>query len=354
MTAGYTYNCYYRLKADSSVPEIFPMLAFRNANNDELAGWVSAEPGYMHWVHAPPTSWKQYLIHGLYAESLTPTPLVRIVPPAGATKMTIWFGVAGTPWNGGSIYVDDVVVDKVPASASSAPDPSQARAPASYSVASAANMSTTQSVKALDRNSKFLEVPVDDIFKATAVRAKCFKTGFVSSPTVTHTYFVGPSAATRYTLPIVSLVTDRNNFFDPEIGIYVPGNYDNYNQRGDTWERPVHVEFFEAGGPCGFQCDAGIRPMEDGRETFRRRACVSMPTTRADRDHSTTSSSLTAISLTIGASSCETRESEMTPLRVTQESIHSSSFMSPGSGSAGAKSPEANTRRSCKPAATQT
>ena len=96
-------------------------------------------------------------------------------------------------------------------------------------------------------------------FATTVVRARLFKDGYMPSPVATHTYFVSSNAASKYNLPIVSLVTDSKNFFDSEIGIYVSGNHDNYNQEGDAWERPIHVEFFEPGGPCGFHCDAGVR-----------------------------------------------------------------------------------------------
>ena len=96
-------------------------------------------------------------------------------------------------------------------------------------------------------------------FVTTVVRARTLKTGYLPSPVSTNTYFVGPNSTARFNLPIVSLATDNKNFFDPEIGIYVAGNHNNYNQRGDEWERPIHVEFFEPGGPCGFRCDAGVR-----------------------------------------------------------------------------------------------
>ncbi len=65
--------------------------------------------------------------------------------------------------------------------------------------------------------------------------------------------------ADRYSLPIVSVVSDAANFFDPEMGIYVPGNgyYDvdsetsNYAQNGRSWERPVHIELFADIGILG-------------------------------------------------------------------------------------------------------
>ncbi|WP_233277989.1 CotH kinase family protein [Myxococcus stipitatus] len=75
-----------------------------------------------------------------------------------------------------------------------------------------------------------------------------------------------------YSLPVLSLVTNAENFFGYDQGIYVPGRiYDetphwpdywgpgNYRQDGEAWERPVHVEWFEATGAPVFAQNAGVR-----------------------------------------------------------------------------------------------
>src|SRR5690606_13543254 len=85
-------------------------------------------------------------------------------------------------------------------------------------------------------------------------------------------YFVDPDGPGRYSFPVVSLATDPANFFDHETGIYVSGvhesnnnpgrpwhNDGNFKQRGDAWERPIHVEFFEASGTRMLAQDAGVR-----------------------------------------------------------------------------------------------
>ena len=84
----------------------------------------------------------------------------------------------------------------------------------------------------------------------------------------------GPGAAsTRYSLPVVSLVTDSLSFFDHETGIYIPGKryedfwftppwgspHANYFYRGEDWERPASFEFFETGGERVLAHDIGIR-----------------------------------------------------------------------------------------------
>ena len=93
------------------------------------------------------------------------------------------------------------------------------------------------------------------------VRAKAFKTGALPSAIVTRTFFSDVKGRARYTVPVISLATESANFFDPDIGIYVPGNAPggNYSQRGNNWERPVHVEFFETAGALALAQDAGVK-----------------------------------------------------------------------------------------------
>ncbi len=55
-------------------------------------------------------------------------------------------------------------------------------------------------------------------------------------------------------IPSISIVTDLENLFDPETGIYVNANYHGY-----TWERPVSVELINPDNSEGFNNNAGIR-----------------------------------------------------------------------------------------------
>jgi len=123
-------------------------------------------------------------------------------------------------------------------------------------------------------NSINFEIGTDEVFKGTVVRAKTYKDGVFSDETVTNTYFINP----EYTLPIVSLVTDEDNLFGYEEGIYVPGQiYDiwrrnnkevvldsspvptNYNQKGKEWEREAHIEVFETNGERVVAQNVGVR-----------------------------------------------------------------------------------------------
>ncbi|MCL2546830.1 MAG: CotH kinase family protein [Oscillospiraceae bacterium] len=99
--------------------------------------------------------------------------------------------------------------------------------------------------------------PHEPVIKATIIRAQAFRNGEAISDLITQSYFVRHDIFSRYdNLPIVSLVTNPDNFFDDGIGIYVRGHrglggYDygaplpNWEMRGEEWERPVHVEIFE-------------------------------------------------------------------------------------------------------------
>jgi len=98
--------------------------------------------------------------------------------------------------------------------------------------------------------------PNGEVFKCTTIKAVAIRDDGARSKVVTHSYFVDPQMNTRYTLPVISIVTDYDNFFDKSTGIYVNGNYEN---RGKEWERPVHIEYFETDGKLGFSMDMGLR-----------------------------------------------------------------------------------------------
>ncbi|HEY9061211.1 MAG TPA: CotH kinase family protein [Pseudobacteroides sp.] len=98
--------------------------------------------------------------------------------------------------------------------------------------------------------------PVGEVFKCTTIKATVVKSDGKKSKVITHSYFVDPNIKTRYSLPVISLVTDKANLFDNSKGIYVNGNFLN---EGQEWERPIHMEFFEKDGTLGFSHDSGVR-----------------------------------------------------------------------------------------------
>ncbi len=120
-------------------------------------------------------------------------------------------------------------------------------------------------------------IPMQDFPTAHVVRAVAINRRGEKSPVVSATYFVGYDRQQLYgDTAIVCLVTEKENLFDPEKGIYVLGNiYDawsrqqtepfedwqaqgNFTQRGKDWERPVSVTFLPAEGE-GFTQDMGMR-----------------------------------------------------------------------------------------------
>jgi len=97
--------------------------------------------------------------------------------------------------------------------------------------------------------------------KGTVVRARVERDGYLPSPVRTRTFWVDPQGASRYSLPVVSLAIDPDDFFSDDRGIYVYGNSSNgnYNQRGEEWERPVHIEYYHDDGSPGFAQNLGVR-----------------------------------------------------------------------------------------------
>jgi hypothetical protein len=87
--------------------------------------------------------------------------------------------------------------------------------------------------------------------ETAVVRARTFTGDLLASPTATNSYLIGEQTQ----LPIVSLVTDPVNLWDPETGIYVDEDID---ARKD-WERPATIALYEPDSGPGFQAEAAIR-----------------------------------------------------------------------------------------------
>lgn len=126
-------------------------------------------------------------------------------------------------------------------------------------------------------------VPSEKVDKAVILRAAAFdEEGNAKSETVTKTYFIGYGQKAYEDFAVMSLVTDPDNLFDYEKGIYVSGKrFDefvasgeieetsnpanwrrwlgNYSNRGREWERPVHIDFFDASRSLLLSQEAGVR-----------------------------------------------------------------------------------------------
>ncbi len=80
-------------------------------------------------------------------------------------------------------------------------------------------------------------LPKPYVFRVIAVAADG-----KTSDVVTKTFWVGKNMTTRYKIPVISLVTEDANLYDPQTGIYT-----NPKQSGREWERPMHLELVEDG-----------------------------------------------------------------------------------------------------------
>ena len=146
---------------------------------------------------------------------------------------------------------------------------------------------------AKDYASKGYKVPDYPVDKCTILRAACYN-GSTRSKVETASFFVGYEGRPGYgKTKVVSIVTDPDNLFDYEKGIYVTGkvfddfaasdpfhNSDiwyrhvwwwwdsNYTQSGREWERQANIQFFDENGNLMLQKEAGIRIQGGGSRGF--------------------------------------------------------------------------------------
>lgn len=113
----------------------------------------------------------------------------------------------------------------------------------------------------VSHKSKMYILPIP-ISESTVVRAGLFDGEELKGEIFTSSYYFEDIK-----LPVVSLVTDPKNLWDPEIGIYVDGinavpdkfSTRNYAQTGKEWERPVTMQVFENDGKLALSANAGVR-----------------------------------------------------------------------------------------------
>lgn len=125
-----------------------------------------------------------------------------------------------------------------------------------------------------DPNYQAPDFPVD---KCTVIRAIAVSPGGTVSEITSASYFVDISPQDYNGCNVISLITDPDNLFDGQIGIYVTGEIltdylsvgdiashwrvwnANYRQRGADWERPAIFEFFSSDGSLLLAKNGGIR-----------------------------------------------------------------------------------------------
>jgi len=103
-----------------------------------------------------------------------------------------------------------------------------------------------------DQNSTIYSgpIPVDE---TSIIRARIFLPGLIPGTVVTNSYFMDDNFEER-NLPVISIATEEENFWDPEVGIYV-------QDFKPEWEIPVNIEMFENNGSdrAAFNSEAGIK-----------------------------------------------------------------------------------------------
>ncbi len=99
------------------------------------------------------------------------------------------------------------------------------------------------------------------IGESSIVRARIFKAGYSPGISASRTYLFG----SQPTIPVVSVITNPDNLWDTETGIYILGNdYEvekphkgaNFWQ---DWEKPASIEMVETNGERLFSMNCGIK-----------------------------------------------------------------------------------------------
>jgi hypothetical protein len=113
--------------------------------------------------------------------------------------------------------------------------------------------------------------PTFNVDKATVVRAAAKNADGTFSKVVSQTYFVTSSNLAQYkNMTVVSLVTDPDNLFDPDKGIYVTGNQylkwknsPSYDPKKSVWDTDNIANFFSHGKD--WEREATITIFRDGK-----------------------------------------------------------------------------------------
>jgi hypothetical protein len=112
--------------------------------------------------------------------------------------------------------------------------------------------------------------PEQSVNLVNVIQFRSFSGNLPTSNIISGTYVIGDSQLIGNSFPIISIMIQKENLFDYDSGIYIPGKrYDlngwdwhpdgNYMNNGIEWERIGYAEFYEPDGSQGFSQDCGIR-----------------------------------------------------------------------------------------------
>ena len=109
--------------------------------------------------------------------------------------------------------------------------------------------------------------------KGHVIRARAFRDGYISSNIKTHSYLIGQDARLLTSPSLIFAGDPQRSLYDPfgvmaiNGGTYSnnqwqpngPDNYNNVINRGRSYERPIHAEFYFTDGTVGFRSNVGLR-----------------------------------------------------------------------------------------------
>ncbi|MDZ7935149.1 MAG: CotH kinase family protein [Emticicia sp.] len=129
------------------------------------------------------------------------------------------------------------------------------------SIISRANVANQ--ISKIRTNHTYSSSPSSVIYKGTVIQSRVYKDGYLPSDPVTHTFFFTANGKNKYSLPVISIVSQEDGLFSHSNGIYVPGadfeNWKrlngtespnggtpaNYWRKGETAERSATFELIE-------------------------------------------------------------------------------------------------------------
>ncbi len=89
------------------------------------------------------------------------------------------------------------------------------------------------------------------------IRLRTFTTDCIPSEVSSYSYIFPQH---EITLPVISIIAEPDHLYDDQIGIYVPGTYDEdeYNYNYD-WHRPIHINYLDTNGALQIDQLAEVR-----------------------------------------------------------------------------------------------
>jgi len=120
-------------------------------------------------------------------------------------------------------------------------------------------------------------IPSSPVKKMNIIRVRAFIGDIPVSQIYTRSYLIGADTE-KFNMPVISIVSDAENFFDYESGILINGIHldsigiPNYDMPGSEWERPVHVELFNEAGLLEWVQNCGLRVHGNGPQFQRQKS----------------------------------------------------------------------------------